>query len=809
MKMKLSIVLVSFLLSSALHAQRIQHLFDTSWSFFKGEVVNGERPDINDAAWRRVELPHDWSIEDLPNQSDSVIGPFSRKSPGRTATGFTVGGTGWYRKYFRVKNTTGKKVTVYFDGVYMNSDVWINGHHLGNHPYGYTPFYYDLTPFLKQNGENIIAVRVRNEGRNSRWYSGSGIYRHVWLITTNTVHIEPWGVFVTTPMISGNTARVNIKTTLSGEQSPTSLKLVTTIRDPKNRTVSTLESPVDNLNKETSQNITVNGASLWSPESPSMYQAISELKQGNQVLDRVVTNFGIRSIDITAAKGFLLNGKSIELRGGCLHHDNGALGAATIDRAEERRVELLKRYGFNAVRTAHNPPSQPFLDACDRLGIIVIDEAFDQWQRQKNPDDYHLYFDTCWKKDLDAMVLRDRNHPSVVFWSIGNEINERVDSSGLVIAKRLIAEVKRLDTTRPVTNALCSFYDHRGYKWDTTAPAFALTDVGSYNYMWREYESDHTKYPDRIMMGTESYAKEALKNWDLVEKHPYIIGDFVWTGMDHIGETGLGNSRIDSGNTRGGLLQPFPWFNSWSGDIDLIGGKKPQLYYRDIVWRTKAMHMLVHKHIPPGMKETVSDWGWPDELPYFHFPGSEGKSLRVNVYTRYPAVRLELNGKVIDQKSVSPDNLTATFEIAYQPGTLKAIALNNNGNALDSVILETPGKPAAIRLTADRKKITAGRNDLAYVTAEVIDAQGRLVSDAIIPLNFTITGNGEIAATASANPKDMQSFQKPEHRTFRGKCLVIVRPKGKGGKIVLKVKGPGFTGTELLLEANPTSMPSK
>ena len=799
MKVKLSAVFMILLLSPSLHAQRVQHLFDTSWKFFKGDVMNGEQSDINDASWRTVELPHDWSIEDLPNQSDTVIGPFSRKSIGRTATGNTVGGTGWYRKHLHVNSTSGKKITLYFDGVYMNSDVWINGHHLGNHPYGYTPFYYDLMPYLKENAENIIAVRVRNEGRNSRWYSGSGIYRHVWLITTNITHIEPWDIFITTPVVSANSATVNVKTTVSGNQNLSSLKLVTTIRNAKNSIVSTSAKVVND--KEISQNIVVNSPSLWSPELPYLYQAITELRQGTQVLDRVVTKFGIRSIDITAEKGFLLNGKSIELRGGCLHHDNGALGSAAIDRAEERRVELLKSYGFNAVRTAHNPPSKSFLDACDRLGIIVIDEAFDQWQRQKNPDDYHLYFDTCWKKDLDAMVLRDRNHPSVVFWSIGNEINERVDSSGLVIAKRLITEVKRLDTTRPVTNALCSFYDHRGYKWDTTAPAFALTDVGSYNYMWREYEPDHLKHPERIMMGTESYAKEALTNWNLVEKHPYIIGDFVWTGMDHIGETGLGNSRIDSGNTRGGLLQPFPWFNSWSGDIDLIGGKKPQLYYRDIVWRTKPMHMLVHTHIPPGMKETVSDWGWPDELPYFNFPGSEGKQLRVNVYTRYPVVRLELNGKIIDQKTVSPGNLTATFEITYQPGVLKAVALNNSGGGLDSVILQTAGKPAAIRLTADRSKITANRNDLSYVTAEVIDAQGRLVPDAILPLGFTISGNGEIAATASANPKDMQSFQKPEHRTFRGKCLVIVRPKGKGGKIVLKANGVGLTGAEIIVDA--------
>jgi beta-galactosidase len=799
MKRHLYLPVLFSLLSITLSAQRTQDLFDASWKFSRADVAGGENVNLNDAVWRTVELPHDWSIEDLPDQSDSVIGPFSRQSIGRTATGYTEGGTGWYRKHFRLGSLTNKKYSIYFDGVYMNSDVWINGHHLGNHPYGYTPFYYDLTPFLNQNAQNVIAVRVRNEGRNSRWYSGSGIYRHVWLISTTPVHVEPWGIFITTPDVSANRSIVNVKTSIVNGPNVSSLELVTTIRDAKNKIVAHTGSPISS-GKQIAQNIEVHNPSLWSPESPYLYQAISEIRQGNQILDRVVTNFGIRSIHFSAEKGFLLNGKSTELRGGCVHHDNGPLGAATIDRAEERRVELLKKYGFNSVRTAHNPPSQSFLDACDRLGLIVIDEAFDQWQRQKNPQDYHLYFDTSWKKDLDAMVLRDRNHPSVVVWSIGNEVNERVDSLGLVIAKRLIAEIKRLDTTRPVTNALCSFYDHPGYKWDTTAPAFALQDVGSYNYMMKEYESDHLKHPERIMLGTESYPKDILTNWKLVEKHPYVIGDFVWTAMDHLGETGLGNSRIDSGNRRSGLLQSFPWFNSWSGDIDLTGGKKPQLYYRDIVWRTKPMHMLVHTHVPAGMKESVSDWGWPDELPYYYFPGSEGKLLRVNVYTRYPQVRLELNGKTIDQKDVSPDNLTATFEINYQPGTLKTIAVSN-GKDVDSVILQTPGKAAKIRLTADRSQIKNSRNDLVFISVKIVDANGRLVPGAAIPLQFSVTGNGEIAATASASPTEMQSFQKPEHTTFRGECLVIVRPKGKGGKIIVKAKGGGLREDQVVINA--------
>jgi len=804
-RMKYPINLVFFFLSViALNARaqtpRTEAAFDDSWKFFRGDAAGAETIPFNDKSWRRVDLPHDWSIEDLPNQSDTVIGPFSKNSIGNTATGYTVGGTGWYRKHFNFVKAGQKKVSVYFDGVYMNSDVWLNGHHLGNHPYGYTPFYYDLTPYL-QKGENVIAVRVRNEGKNSRWYSGSGIYRHVWLITTGPVHIEQWGVSVTTPEVSPNSALVNIKTAKQSSGVHASLKLVTAIIDPKNKKVATIETPFKTADtaKDFSQSIKVNVPRLWSPASPYLYKAVTEIRQGNRVLDRVVTPFGIRSIKVSAETGFLLNGKMVKLRGGCIHHDNGPLGSASIDRAEERKIELLKKNGFNAIRTSHNPPSKQLLDACDRLGMIVIDEAFDQWQRAKNPQDYHLYFDEWWKQDVDAFIRRDRNHPSVIFWSIGNEINERVDAAGLAIEKQLVEEVKRLDQTRPVTEAICSFWDHPGYKWDTTAAAFAMLGVGGYNYMWKEYEADHRKYPQRVMMGTESFPREALANWNMVEKNPYVIGDFVWTAVDYLGEAGIGHTNLDPHSSL--LLQTYPWFNGYCGDLDLIGDKKPQMYYRDIVWRTSAMHMLVHTPIPAGRKEFVSYWGWPDEAPYYHFPGSEGMPLTVNVYTRYPEVRLELNGKVVGQEKVSADDLTASFKFDYQPGTLKAVAFDN-GKAVDSVTLSTPGKPVKLRLSADRKQIRASRNDLAYVTAEVVDADGRLVPDAVIPLQFTISGNGQIAATGSASPMDMQSFQKPEHRTFRGKCLVIVRPNGKAGKIRLTARGDGLTGSHLVIETH-------
>jgi len=785
-------------MSPAAYAQRRETLFDAGWKFFKGDMNDGEKETLNDKDWRTIELPHDWSIEDLPGQSDSVIGPFTIKSPGGSSTGHVAGGTAWYRKHFSLNNIANRKITIYFDGVYMNSDVWLNGHHLGNHPYGYTPFYFDLTPYLEQNSENVLAVRVRNEGKNSRWYSGSGIYRHVWLTVTNPVHVQQWGVYITTPDVSQKTATVNLVTNFTGNSNMQAFKLRTRLFDAKNKVVAEKVGNIPGAEEPINQAMQLSNPHLWSPESPYLYHAETDILQNGQVIDHVVTSFGIRSIDITAEKGFFLNGSPVKLRGGCVHHDNGPLGAAAYDRAEERKVQLLKQNGFNAVRTSHNPPSQHFLDACDRLGLIVIDEAFDQWERPKNPEDYNLYFDSCWKKDIDAMVLRDRNHPSVVFWSIGNEINERADSSGLAITRKLYDAVKRLDTTRPVTESLCHFFDHPGYKWDTTAAAYALLDVGGYNYLWRQYEADHAKYPDRIMMGTESFAKEAFENWQQVEKHPYVLGDFVWTAVDYLGEAGIAHTGLDS--TRNFPLPKFPWFNSWCGDIDLIGGKKPQSYYRDVVWNRSKLEMLVHAPIPEGHKEAVSYWGWPEERHSYTFPGAEGKPLLVNVYTRYETVRLVLNGKIIGEQNASAQTkLTATFTVNYQPGVLKAIGLKN-GKAVDSVELKTAGKPARIRLTADRTRIQATPGNLVYITAEVLDEKVQLVPDASNLLHFYISGGGEIIATGNADPTGMESMQQPKHKTFEGKCLIIVRSK-KAGKIRLNAAGENLQDGSVVIEA--------
>jgi beta-galactosidase len=515
--------------------------------------------------------------------------------------------------------------------------------------------------------------------------------------------------------------------------------------------------------------------------------------------DHAENRFGIRSISFDAVNGFQLNGKSVELKGGCMHHDNGILGSAAIDRAEERKAELLKAYGFNAVRCSHNPPSEKFLESCDRLGILVIDEAFDMWQEAKNPEDYHLYFDEWWERDLSSMILRDRNHPSVIMWSLGNEIKERADSSGIEIMKKFRELIRRYDDTRSLTLAVNEFWDHPGRQWDLTAPAFEQVEVGGYNYQWWQYEPDHEKFPDRIMMGTESVPIHAFQNWQLVEKHPYVIGDFVWTAMDYLGEAGIGHTTCKT--EEGNQLMPWPWFNANCGDIDLTGNKKPQSYYRDIVWRLSDIEVAVHAPLPEGCKEAVSYWGWPDEKQNWTWPGHEGEIFKVNVYSRHERVRLELNGRIIGEKQISDTSLlTATFDVPYEPGELKARVIEN-GQPAESVSLITADEPKSIRLKADRQIIRADRNDLSYVSVEVVDKRGTVIPDAVIPVMFAVSGAGEIAAAGNANPSDTASLRQPLCKTFRGRCLVILRPYGPAGKIILRAKAEGLRPAKIVITA--------
>jgi beta-galactosidase len=772
--------------------------FDSEWRFLRADAAGAETPGFDDRSWRTLDLPHDWSIEDLPSTNGAPPSPFdSAHSAGGASTGFVVGGTGWYRKHFTLPaSEAGKDVTICFDGVYMNADVWINGRHLGNHPYGYTPFVFDLTPYLNPAGqENVLAVQVRNVGRNSRWYSGSGIYRHVWLAVADPAHIPFFGIRVLTTNISNSTASVRVLTTVENDRSAdAAIRLRARLIAPDGKATKPQEIEIHvpaGTHQEFTQDFSVNNPALWSLNNPALHRAEVELVENQKSLDRAGATFGIRTISFSVANGFELNGQTVKLKGGCMHHDDGPLGSATIDRAEERRVQLMKAYGFNAIRTSHNPPSPAFLDACDRCGVLVIDEAFDCWEEGKNPDDYGKDFDAWWQRDLDSMLLRDRNHPCVILWSIGNEIPQRATERGYVIAKQLSDEVHRLDATRPVTEAVCALWD--GRPWSATEKTFSFLDVGGYNYMWRQYVPDHNKFPSRIMVGTESYPRELFENWQAVLANSWVIGDFVWTAWDYLGETGIGNAVGNSANR-------YPWFNAWCGDIDICGFKKPQLYYRDVVWGNAKIALAVHAPLPEGRPERVSGWGWPDERQCWTWPGSEGKPLDVTVYSSCQSVRLELDGKEISTERVN-NKMVAKFKVPYQPGELRAVGLTG-GKPVASASLRTADEPKEIRLTADRSTIRADRNDLSYVTVEVVDRRGTVVPTAEISIRFTVTGAGELVATGSPAPNDPSSFHIPVRKTFEGHCLAVLRPAGKPGRITIKAEADGMKPATLVVKTH-------
>ena len=776
--------------------------FDDNWRFHLGDVTGAEQPRVDDSAWRALDLPHDWSIENLPNPDGAKrSGPFDKDaSAGGTATGWVVGGTGWYRKHFRLPGLAAdRRVEIRFDGVYMDSEVWLNGHRLGNQPYGYSTFSLDLTPHLNRAGENVLAVRVRNEGKNSRWYSGSGIYRHVWLTVTGPLRVPLWGIALTTPEVSAAGATVKAAVDVANDgDTAAGARVRVRLTDPQGRPAGSGEAevaPAPGGRATTAVVVKVANPQLWSPSSPSIYRAAIEIARGASVVDRLEETFGIRTIEIDAERGLRINGRPWKMKGACVHHDNGPLGAVAIDRAEERRVEVLKAAGYDAIRTAHNPPSPAFLDAADRLGLLVIDEAFDQWERPKNPQDYHRFFTEWWARDLAAMVRRDRNHPSVIIWSIGNEVNERADPSGLDIATRLIAAVRTDDATRPITNAICSFWDHKGRQWTDTDPAFELLDVGGYNYQWKEYEKDHARAPRRVMVATESTTLEAFDYWSAVERLPYLIGDFVWTGLDYLGEVGLGRAYV-VGDQPDEFNAPWPWYIAGSGDIDILGYRKPQSFYREALWRPGVLHLTVRRPLPEGRKEKVTMWGWPLVESHWTWPGQEGKPLKVSVYSSCDRVTLSLNGKAIGEKPTgAAERRMAEFEVPYEPGTLAAACANG-----PRASLTTAGAPARLRLAADRSRLRADPNDLSYVRIEVVDAKGTVVPSARTAVRARVSGPGDLVALASADPMDISGFRGPERRPYEGVLQAIVRPKAAGA-IDLIVEAAGLPPARLTLTA--------
>ncbi|MEO8533990.1 MAG: sugar-binding domain-containing protein [Flavobacterium sp.] len=788
------ILIISSFSSYSQNGVERKQLFDYDWKFFLGDVSEAKANDFNDTSWRKLDLPHDWSIEGKIHPKNTTGG----------GGGYFPSGTGWYRKTFQIPESwKAKKTAIYFEGVYMNSEVFINGKSLGVHPYGYTSFSYDLTPYLNFGKENVIAVRVDNSQQmNSRWYSGSGIYRHVWMNVTNPVHVAHWGVDISTPEISSKKATVQVKTKVKNETSSTqNVVLKTLLWNKDSKSAGNAQVKVElpaNSEKEITQIIQVSNPMLWTPETPHLYQAQIQILKDKKVLDDTKTNFGIRSIKFTAENGFQLNGKTVKINGGCVHHDNGCLGAAAFDRAEERKVELLKAGGFNAVRTSHNPPSEAFLDACDKLGLLVMDESFDCWKTGKNSNDYAKYFDQWWKKDLQAMILRDRNHPSIIMWSIGNEIVERGKPEAVETAKILLQEIKKTDTTRPVTSAVVNFD-----KWEKLDSLINVHDVAGYNYNLHTATDDHKRVPSRIIVQTESYPKDAFNNWKLVQENNYVIGDFVWTAMDYLGESGIGRWYY-SGDVPGQHWENdfFPYHGAYCGDIDLIGWRKPISHYRSMLYNTnQKLYMAVREPAPEPLEIKETWWSvWPT-WESWTWPGFEDKTVQVEVYSKYPKVRLYLNDKLVgEQKTSKEEQFKATFSIPYSAGLLKAVGVEKD-KEMESTILQTAGDAAKIRLTADRKEILANGQDLSFITIEITDKDGIFQPNAANRLNFKIDGPGVIAGVDNADLKDVEQYVDNTRKAWHGRALVVIKSNHQGGGIKLSVSSNGLEGKSIVIKS--------
>jgi len=793
---KILILFLTIILSFSLKAQDIingTNLFDFGWRFHKGGSLGAESPSFKDSLWRIVDLPHDWSIEDLPGTNS----PFSPDAISQVNGGYTTGGTGWYRKNFVIPTGQSKKrILIQFDGIYMNADVYINGRNVGNHPYGYTSFWYDVTERIKFGQDNIIAVKVRNEGENSRWYSGSGIYRHVWLKVLDPVYVENWGVSITTPEVTSASARVNISTIVNNKSDSTlKVNLVSQILSPKGIEIvkSGSEQTIEKAGSyEFKQDLTLPKPDLWSPENPSFYIAVNEVYSGGKLVDRVETKFGVRTLTFDVTNGFQLNGKTVKLKGGCFHDDNGPLGSRSYDRAEERRVELLKANGFNAVRCSHNPPAPAFLDACDRLGILVIDEAFDMWLDGKNRDDYHLYFDKWCQKDIESIIMRDRNHPSIILWSIGNEIPGMQNPEVVKTAERLVGYVRKADPTRLVTSAVNGISPNKD-------PFFATLDIGGYNYGSNRrgtYDIDHLRVPARIMVQTESDALNAFDSWMDVLDHPYLIGDFIWTALDYIGEASIGWRGYPQGAF-------YPWNLAFCGDIDLCGWKRPQSFYRDALWKSNQLSIFV-KPPKPSFGENIkrnNQWGWYDLLSDWNWKGYEDTLMKVNVYSSCETVELFLNKKSLGiKKTDRSTKFIAEWDVPYQAGELKAIGYNGK-KSVNTTLLNTTGEPAQIKITADRTELKANGQDLSYITVEFVDSRGIQNPKAENLVKFDIEGPCTIVGVGNANPVSLESYQQSQRKAWKGRCVVIVKADKKEGIITLKASAEGLAPASIQINS--------
>jgi beta-galactosidase len=810
----LAVLLAPLLLSAANSETPIaagRHVnFNAGWRFFKGEAAGAENPGFDDSQWRPVNLPHDWAIE----------GPFDPKLNPH-AGALPSFGTGWYRKTFTLAaSAQDQYVTIEFDGAMSNSQVWLNGHLLGGRPYGYIGFELDLTPYLKFNGEaNVLAVRLNPEDRSSRWYPGAGIYRNVWLDVTAPIRVAHWGTYVTTPEITKDHAIVSVKATIENHSdAEASVTLAFSTSDPDGKLSTQSRAPLT-LNPRESKNVTislrVNQPQLWDTDHPYLYSLATEIIDHERKLDLYSTPFGIRTISFDKKQGFLLNGRYLKIHGVCDHHDLGALGTAVNRRAIERQLQILKAAGVNAIRTSHNPPAPELLEFTDKMGLLVMDEAFDAWRLPKVENDYHKYFPEWSERDLRDMVRRDRNHPSIILWSIGNEIPEQWQADGAREAHRLVGFVHEEDSTRPTTSAFNG--------WDVAIKNKLAdeVDVPGFNYQPTRYEQILKDHPNWIILGSETescvssrgvyhlpiekYDKHPslqLSSYDIItppwaycpdvefsyqDQLPQVLGQFVWTGFDYIGEP---TPFFWAGDDQDLTAKDWPARSSYFGMIDLAGFPKDRYYLYQSQWTSKPMvHLLPH-------------WNWQ---------GREGQAIPVMVYSNADEVELSLNGKSLGRKArysdswdmpvskkVIPSGKFATkyrriWHVPYEPGTLRAVAYQN-GKQVAVEEVRTAGPPAQIKLAPDRAVIQSDGEDLSFVTVRIEDKDGNLCPAADNLVHFDVTGAGTIAAVDNGNAATVEPFQADHRKAFSGMALLILRSKARGeGMIRVVATSDGLT----------------
>ena len=803
------IVILAFVFFNNLpvFAQRTVVKFNKDWKFYLGDDSSAIHNNYNDSKWRKLNLPHDWSIE----------GDFDEKHPTTFNQGALPAGIGWYRKAFSIPvSSREKRVFINFDGIYRNSEVWINGHYLGKRPNGYISFQYELTPHLQfGNQKNVIAVKVDNSAQpNSRWYTGSGIYRNVWLETKNKIAIDHWGTFITTPEVNSETARikVNYRIANSGKDSKW-VNIRHEIYDQQGKRIALLVQSgkilIPKPFVDGNASIVVNQPKLWNVDKPYLYKLVTKLIQDGRIIDQVENSFGVREFRFDPQKGFSLNGKPLKLLGMCMHHDLGALGAAVNTRAIERQLEILKGMGCNAIRTAHNPPATELLDLCDKMGFIVMDEAFDMWKKKKNKFDYGNDFTEWHRKDLEDLVKRDRNHPSIFIWSIGNEIREQFDSTGTTIAKELVQIVKNLDSTRPVTCALTENNPEKNFIYQSHA-----LDVLGFNYKLYDYPELPKKFPGATIIASETASALATRghydmpsdsmriwppdskpfkngnpgytvsaydhvyaywgatheqSWNAVKKNDFIAGTFVWSGFDFLGEP-----------------VPYQWpaRSSYYGIVDLAGFPKDVYYMYQSEWTNKSMlHIFPHWNLPTGQA------GW-----------KSGDTVDVwSYYNNADEVELFLNGRSLGTKRKTGDDLHVSWRINFEPGMIKAVS-RKNGITVLSKEIKTAGAPAKIQLIADRKTLRANGGDLSFITVKILDEEGNLVPYADNLVRFELKGEGSIAGVDNGSQTSTEPFKASFRKAYHGMCLLIVKATEKKGSIVIKATGKNIKSSSVELK---------